>query len=67
LRRRNRLDTGGEYVGEWWVEWEQKRSCQGSIEGESTDRDKWIVSTSLGRARNLGKWKLPGIYNADAG
>jgi hypothetical protein len=20
LRRRNRLDTGGEYVGEWWVE-----------------------------------------------
>lgn len=49
-----------------WV-WEQKKSCGGRMEGGSTVRKNWNPGgdASLGQARNLGQWELPGIYKGD--
>ena len=50
------------------------KELDGRGDGEGNKRDpvwgRWtelesVWGTSLGKARNLGQWKLPGIYEGD--
>lgn len=45
--------------------WEQKVSHHGTTEGKCVGKDKQNQGASLGRARNLEKWKITGIYKVD--